>query len=154
MPVREFWEEEPEDERGIFRRHAARLSVIFLTLCALVAFAFWWSGSAVRFGASRLAGTTAATYRVVGIVTDATTGAPIPWATVQDDPSGRPPFFQTTSSVSGTFELWTVAEPHFLLISALGYQPKRVGIGRVWYLWLPTGEQQVNVALDRERSQD
>jgi hypothetical protein len=56
--------------------------------------------------------------------------------------------------VSGTFELWTVAEPHFLLISALGYQPKRVGIGRVWYLWLPTGEQQVNVALDRERSQD
>ena len=80
-----------------------RLSLTFFLLFAGVFFAFWWSGSAIRFGASRVADTSQPTYRISGLVRDARTGQPIPWAAVEDDPAGQPPFFRTDADQHGNF---------------------------------------------------
>lgn len=154
MPGREFWEEEPEDEKRLFRKHALRLSLIFFAFCALVVFAFWWAGSAVKFVASRVTATTRPTYKVSGQVTDARTGAPIPWVNVYDDPSGHPPHFASTGGADGRYELMTIAEPHTIVFAALGYRPQKISVGKVWYRWLPFGAEIVNVRLEPDRPPD
>jgi ferric-dicitrate binding protein FerR (iron transport regulator) len=60
-----LWKEfRPEDEseeacdtREFFARTALRMAAVFALLFGGVFFAFWWSGSAIRFGAARAANT-------------------------------------------------------------------------------------------------
>jgi hypothetical protein len=128
--------------RELLVRYAVRLTAAFLLLFGAVFLAFWWSGSAVRFGASRAAGQAAATWRVAGVVRDAVTHEPVPWAHVEDDPGGQAPLFQTDADHRGNFALLTLPEPHRVQISAPNYRTARVGIGRSWFLWLPKGEER------------
>src|SRR4051794_12000024 len=110
---RRLWKEfRPEDEseeavemRALFARTAVRLTAAFALLFAGVFFAFWWSGSAIRFGAARAFDKAAPTWRLSGAVRNSTTGQPIPWATVEDDPAGQPPFFRADADYKGIYEL-------------------------------------------------
>lgn len=128
--------------RELLVRYAIRITVAFLLLFGAVFVAFWWSGSAVRFGASRAAGQAVPTWRVEGVVRDANTREPVPWARIEDDPGGRPPLFHTDADHHGNFALLTFPEPHRVQISAPNYRTMRVEIGRAWYLWLPKGEEK------------
>ena len=64
------------------------------------------------------------TWRISGTVRDAVTREPVPWALVEDDPAGQPPFFRTDADYRGAFELVTLAEPHRIRASAPGYHPQ------------------------------
>jgi hypothetical protein len=128
-------------------RPALRLAIIFALLFAGVFFAFWWAGSAVRFSAARAADRTVPTWRISGMVRDAMTHQPIPWALVEDDPSGTPPFFRADADYGGAFELVTLAEPHRIRVSAPGYHPESVKIGRAWFEWMPRGNEKKNIDL-------
>jgi hypothetical protein len=145
-----FEEEEAADLRSTFVRHAIRLAIIFLVLFAGVYFAFRWSGAALRFGAARAANRSVPTWIVTGVVRDAVSRAPIPWARVEDDPTGQPPFFHADADQLGRFELRTLAEAHHLRISAAGYRSTAVSAGRVWFLWTPSGKESLNIELRRE----
>jgi hypothetical protein len=136
--------------RELLVRYVFRLTAAFLLLFGAVSFAFWWSGSAVRFGASRAAGQASPTWRVEGVVRDAITYEPIPWARVEDDPGGRPPLFQTDADQRGSFALLTLPEPHRVQISAPNYRTARIQIGRAWYLWAPKGEEKREFRLVSE----
>jgi len=138
--------EDPE-LREIFVRSAFRAAAGFALLFGFVAFAFWWSGAAVRFGAGRAAGSTQPTWKVAGTVRDAVTHAPIPWAAVDDDPGGKPPYYHADAGYSGSYELLTLAEPHSIRIAAPGYHDAVVPIGRTWFLWLPRGRERHDVDL-------
>jgi len=133
--------------REIFVRTGLRVSAAFAIIFGCVYFAFWWSGAAVGFGARRAAGEAKPTWAVTGTVRNAITHDPIPWATVEDDPAGRPPLFRTDAGYSGAYELTTLAEPHRLLVSAPGYQAASVTVGRVWFLWVPKGSETRDVNL-------
>ena len=146
-PASTFLAEETADERREFRRHAIKWTLAFLLLFAGVFFAFWWSGSAVRFGASRVTQETAMTYKVSGTVLDAQTRQPVPWAEIRDDSSGRPPFGHATADRSGVYELLTVAEPHRILVTANGYRSKELQVGRQWFVWMPRGTEQRDIQL-------
>jgi hypothetical protein len=50
-----FDEEAAADRRRHFLQQAIRLAMAFGLLFAVVWTAFWWSGSAIQFGASRVA---------------------------------------------------------------------------------------------------
>jgi hypothetical protein len=147
---REFWQEEAERERGEMRRIVLRWLLVMFVFLAVLGFALWWSSSAVHFGASRVKQTTSATYRVFGTVRDSETGQPVPWAEVADEQSGRGPYFQTTAGLYGVYELVTLAEPHQVLIRAYGYKTAVRRVGKAWYLWMPSGQQQLDVALEPE----
>jgi hypothetical protein len=134
-------------------RPALRLAIIFALLFAGVFFAFWWAGSAVRFSAARAADRTVPTWRVSGTVRDAVTHQPIPWALVEDDPAGTPPFFRVDADYGGAFELVTLAEPHRIRVSAPGYHPEAVEIGRAWFEWMPRGNEKKNIDLQPVRCQ-
>src|SRR5205807_6537350 len=112
----EFWEEEGQDDRREMRKQVLRWSLLFLLLCGGVFFAIWWASAAVNFSSSRVQATTGPTYRINGIVRDAATGSPVPWAEITDAPSGRPPLFHTTADRFGAYELLTIAEPHHLFV--------------------------------------
>jgi hypothetical protein len=124
-----------------------RLAVVFTLLFAGVFFAFWWAGSAVRFSAARAADRSAPTWRISGTVRDAATREPVPWALVEDDPAGQPPFFRTDADYHGAFELMTLAEPHRIRASAPGYHPLVLNIGPTWFLWMPSGNEKKNIEL-------
>ena len=128
-------------------RPALRLAIIFGLLFAGVFFAFWWAGSAVRFSAARAADRTVPTWRVSGTVRDAVTHQPIPWALIEDYPAGTPPFFRADADYGGAFELVTLAEPHRIRVSAPGYHPESVRIGRAWFEWMPRGNEKKNIDL-------
>jgi hypothetical protein len=145
-----FDEEESADRRGQYVRYALRLAIAFAILFAGVFLAFRWSGDAVRFGASRVADRGMATWHVIGTVRDAATHEPIPWASIDDDPSGRPPFFHADADRSGAFELLTLAEPHSVRIAATGHRTSTVRVGRVWFLWLPSGKERHDTELVSE----
>ena len=81
---------------------------------------------------------------------DARTGAPVAWARLGDDPAGRPPLFEATAGVDGAYELLTIAEPHEVVVSALGYRARRIKVGRSWYLWMPRGSERVDITLEPE----
>jgi len=145
-----FDEEESADRRRQYTRHALRLAIAFAILFAGVYLAFRWSGNAVRFGASRVAARGAATWHVIGTVRSSATHEPIPWASIDDDPSGRPPFFHADADQSGAFDLVTLAEPHRIRIAATGYRASFVTVGRVWFLWLPSGKERHDTDLVSE----
>jgi hypothetical protein len=146
-PQRSFLQEEIEDERVESRRLLIRWVVAFVLLFGLVFLAFWWSGSAIRFGAQRVTPANTPTYRVWGTVRDANSGQPIPWAAIEDDPSGNPPFFRTDADAGGAFSVQTLAEPHQVRISASGYRPRVERVGRPWFLWWPRGAEKHEVRL-------
>lgn len=150
MPSPEFWREEELADRREMRRQFLRWGLLFGALLAFVFFAFWWSGRTVHFGASRVEMSTHATWRVRGTVRDARGGAPVAWAELQDDPAGRPPLHSAIANLHGAFELNTIAEPHDVLVSAFGYRPKKVRVGRNWYLWMPRGSEQLEIQLEPE----
>ena len=133
--------------REIFIRSSLRVAVAFALIFGFVFFAFWWSGSAVRFGAGRASDRVQPTWKVAGTVRNRDTKAPIPWAVVEDDPEGKPPYYHTDASYSGSFELLTLAEPHHIRVSAPGYSPAVIAIGRAWFLWLPRGQERCEVSL-------
>src|SRR5215471_3720206 len=119
--VRDADDDSIEDELAVSRlfvRHALRLTVVFCLLFGAVFLVFKWSGAAVRFSALRAAGEATPTWKVHGVVRDAATREPIPWARVEDDPAGQPPLFSTEADQSGVFELSTLAEPHRVRVSA------------------------------------
>jgi hypothetical protein len=145
-----FDEEESADRQRQYVRYALRLAVAFAVLFTGVSLAFRWSGHAVRFGASRVAARGVATWHVVGTVRDASTHQPVPWAAIDDDPSGLPPFFHADADQSGAFELVTLAEPHSIRVAAIGYQSITFRIGRVWFLWLPRGKERHDLELVSE----
>jgi hypothetical protein len=145
-----FDEEDSADRRGQYVRYAVRLAIAFAILFAAVYLAFRWSGDALRFGAARVAARGVATWHVLGTVRDAATHETIPWASIDDDPSGRPPFFHADTDRSGAFDLVTFAEPHNIRIAATGYRTTTVPVGRVWFLWLPRGKERHEANLAAE----
>jgi hypothetical protein len=132
---------------GMWMRSALRLAIVFGLLFGCVFFAFWWAGSAVRFSAARAGDRTVPTWRVSGTVRDAVTHQPVPWALVEDDPAGQPPFFRAEAGYSGVFELVTLAEPHRIRVSAPGYRALWLDIGRAWFVWMPRGNERKNIDL-------
>ena len=115
-----FLDEETSEERSDLRRLLTRLAVTFALLFAAVFLAFWWSGSAVRFGAARVADRAVPTWRVWGVVTDGKGLQPVPWAHIEDDPASHPPYFMTDADQNGLFSLLTLAEPHRIRVTAPG----------------------------------
>jgi hypothetical protein len=75
------------------------------------------------------------------------TREPVPWALIEDDPEGQPPFFRTDADYHGIFDLMTLAEPHRIRASAPGYHPSVLNIGRLWFLWMPGGNEKKNIEL-------
>jgi hypothetical protein len=152
LKTKDEWTESPsasEDPelREIYVRTGLRVAAGFALIFGLVYFAFWWSGSAVGFGANRASGKVEPTWRVFGTVRNAVTREPIPWALVEDDPGGRPPLYHIDANYSGSYELITLAEPHRLRVSAPGYQSGSVQVGRAWFLWIPKGSESRDVLL-------
>jgi hypothetical protein len=154
-PVGESSEGEPRvgdweavaDSRQLFVRTALRLAAAFALIFGGVFFAFWWSGSAIRFGTARAANRATPTWRVSGAVRNAATRQPVPWALVEDDPSGRPPFFRTDADHAGVYELLTFAEPHRIRVSSPGFQTRVLDVGRPWFVWMPEGREKVNIDI-------
>lgn len=144
---KEFWEEERAANRQDFLRFAFKWGGLMAGLIAIFLFVMWRSTSAVEFAATRIDETTPARYRVFGIVKNAATGQPVPWPVVLDDPQGRPPHFKGDGKFDGTFELRTIAEPHTVHVSAIGFRAATVRVGRAWYLWMPSGEERIEVTL-------
>ena len=141
-----------EDEEPTLRREAIRWALLFACLVGGMSAALWWSTSAVQFSASRIEGTTRATYRIHGHGRDAATGKPVSWAEIFDDPTGYPPLFRSSAGFDGKFELLTIAEPHAVRVAALGYAEARVEVGRRWFLWMPKGGEPLAILLHRETS--
>jgi hypothetical protein len=141
------WEGEQEGAGGRWSRAVLRLALIFALLFGFVFFAFWWAGSAVSFTAARAADRSAPTWLVEGVVRDAVARQPIPWAVIEDDPAGQPPFFRTDANIRGRFSLGTLAEPHRVRVSAPGYSPKSVPVGRAWFVWMPRGKESADIEL-------
>ncbi|MBI5085314.1 MAG: hypothetical protein HZB13_12035 [Acidobacteria bacterium] len=146
----EFWQEEARASRADIRRQFIRWTLVFIALVCAVIFALWWAGSTVHFSASRVDESTRPTWRLFGVVTDAATGEAVPFARIADDPHGRFPHFQATADHLGHYELLTIAEKHSVVVSALGYRPASAAIGRNWFLWMPSGDQRLDVTLTRE----
>jgi hypothetical protein len=132
---------------GTWIRSALRLAIVFALLFGAVFFAFWWAASAVRFSAARAGDRSLPTWRVWGTVRDAVTHQPVPWAVVEDDPAGQPPFFHADADYSGVYELVTLAEPHRIRVSAPGYRSLFLDIGRAWFIWMPRGNEKKNIEL-------
>jgi hypothetical protein len=149
-PQQSFLTEEIQDERSEARGLFVRTTVGFVLLFAFVFLAFWWSGSAIRFGAARVTASNAPTYRIWGIVCDARSGRSIPWAAIEDEPSGDPPLFRSDADAEGFYSLLTLAEPHNVRISAVGYRPVVVRIGKPWFVWWPRGDEHHDVSLPPE----
>ena len=140
----------PHHDAETLRRYALRWALVFLVLIALMGFALWWSSAALDYSSSRIQQTTRATYKVSGVVLDKSTGRPVAWANLEDDPAMRPPRFRTSADHNGRFELLTVSEPHRLVVSALGYRVANHQTGKDRYLWMPKGQEEVRIELDPE----
>jgi hypothetical protein len=139
-----------EQDTAQLRKYALRWAMLFVVLIALMGGVLWWSSAALEFSASRIKESTRATYKVKGVVIDRTTGRPVAWAGIEDDPQSRPPRFRTSTDHTGHFELLTVAEPHRLIVTALGYQAGSHRTGKDWYLWMPKGEEEVRIEIEPE----
>ena len=149
-PPGTFLDEEIAEERFEARRLMVRLAVGFALLFGVVFLAFWWSGSAVRFGAARVTASNTPTFRLWGTVRDARSRQPIPWAVVEDDPAGDPPLFRTDADQNGAYSLLTLAAPHRVRITAGGYRPLELSVGRAWFVWWPQGEEEHELKLEPE----
>ncbi len=146
----EFWRDESLDDRREMKRLALRWALLFFGLLAFMFFALWWASQALQFGASRVDGSTRPTYVVSGFVRSAATSAAVPFAEVADEPASRPPLFETRADVRGSFILLTLAEPHTLRVTALGFKPAELRVGKAWYRWFPHGSERVEVRLEPE----
>lgn len=146
----EFWEEEEFNEKREMKRFITKWTIVFAGLIAFVVFVLWWAGSALSYSASRVSENGKPSYKVFGAIKDAQSGAPIPWAKIMDDPEKRAPRFESSADFYGKFQLMTLPEPHVVVIAAYGHKPKRVSIGKTWYLWMPSGEEKLEIALDPE----
>lgn len=142
----EFEEDRVEDLRDQ-RRQYIRWGLSFAVLFAFVFIAFWWSGSAIKYGATRMRGGGAPSYQITGVVRDSVTHGPIPWAQIATDFSVSGKFFETTADADGAFTLMTMPEPQKLVVSASGYQQASVPVGRQWFSWLPSGKEEKNIEL-------
>ena len=125
-------------------------AVAFLALFGFVFLAFWWSGSAIRYGAGRVTDSVGASYQVAGSVADKKTGKPVPWAEVQTDFASGPQFYSTTADRNGEYALLTLPERHRLIVRANGYHAASITVGRQWFAWLPHGSERRNVELTPE----
>jgi hypothetical protein len=146
----EFWQEEARLAEREVRQQLVRYSVVFALLFAGVCFAMWWAGQTIHFSAARVDATVKPTWRVFGVVTDASSGEPVPFAQISDGQEGPGPHFSAQADHLGHYELLTLAEPHDVHVSALGYQAARTRIGRSWYSWMPSGDERADVALQPE----
>src|SRR5262249_5743804 len=99
--------------------------------------------------AARITASNAPTYRVWGTVRDAQSGHPIPWAAVADELSGDPEF-RTDADATGCYSLLTLAAPHQVRFSAVGYRALAVRVGKPWFVWWPKGEERHDIALSPE----
>ena len=59
-------------------------------------------------------------------------------------------FWWSGADQSGAFEILTLPEPHRVRVSAPGYRTTIVDVGRVWFLWLPRGEELQDGQLSPE----
>ncbi|HEY2017980.1 MAG TPA: hypothetical protein VGH38_30960 [Bryobacteraceae bacterium] len=143
-------EEERLDLRRVLIRHAVKVAVAFAALFFLVFLALSWSGATVRFAASRVGDRGTPTWTVAGTVRNAATRAPIPWAAIDDDRRGQPPFFHADAGRAGEFELLTLSESHRIVVTAPGYRPSTIRVGRIWFLWMPRGSERRDVDLSPE----
>lgn len=143
-------QQQPQDDAALLRKYALRWALVFLVLIGLMAYALWWSSAALEYSASRIKETTRATYKVTGVVIDKSTGRPVAWANLEDDPAVRPPRFRTSADHTGRFQLMTIAEPHRIVVTALGYQSTLHQTGKDWFLWMPKGEEKVRIELEPE----
>jgi hypothetical protein len=130
-------------------RSIARAVLLLGIVGAGIATVLWWSGSTVRFAAARAANGGQPTWKVHGTVVDDRTGQAIPWAHVEDDPAGAPPFFSADANGSGEFHLMTLPERHRVRVRALGYAPVLVSVGPTWFTWRPSGSEKVTVVMRR-----
>src|ERR1035441_9122260 len=146
---REPWEEAPSGalESDGMLRPALRLAILFAVPFGGMLVGCWGAGSGVRFSAARAGDRSVPTWRVSGTVRDAVPHQPIPWALVEDDPGGQPPFFRGVAAYSGIFELITLAEPPRVRVSAPRYRPLFLDIGRAWFVWMPRGNEKKNIEL-------
>ena len=132
------------------KKQVLRWGLLFGVLFCFVFFAIWWATSAVNFSTSRVDSTTRATYKISGRVRDEANGAPVAWAEIADAPSGRPPLFHATADRFGTYELLTLAEPHNVIATALGYRAGTIRVGKAWYAWMPKGSEKLDIKLHKE----
>jgi hypothetical protein len=137
------WAEKLAEARGSVLAYAVCFGLLFCGVMLL----FWWSRTTVDFSAARVMQSNVATYAVTGVVRDARSGEPVPWARIQDDGSGTPPFFNAESSLDGSYTLLTVPLIHHIRVSAQGYRTATLRVGRSWYEWWPRGSEHVDVRL-------
>ena len=148
--VSSFLDEERGEDRRFLPTEVVRWTLAFAGLFGGVFFCFWWSGSAIQFGAARVAEKPVATWRVQGTVRNSFTHQPVPWAEVEDDSSGRPPFYRTSADQNGAYDLLTLAEPHRVMVEASGYRPATILVGRQWFFWWPKGAEKRDIELAPE----
>jgi hypothetical protein len=146
-----FLDEERQEDRVSLHRSLVRWGLAFLTIFCFAGMAFWWSGSAVKYSAARVQNRSKPTYQVTGVVTDARTRQPIPWAEISTDFQFGGAFFSTTTDQNGQYSLNTLAEPHDLIVKANGYQSARVPVGRQWFSWTPRGSERRDAELAANR---
>jgi hypothetical protein len=145
-----FPEEVSRDLWGQYRKLALRYLLAFAILFGFACVAVRWSGSVVRFAAARTGGRAVPAWTVFGVVRNSLTHAPVPWAVVADDPAGPFPHLRADADLHGAFELLTFSEPHRLRITAPGYRPATIPIGRAWFLWRLRGREQRDLELSPE----
>lgn len=144
---RNFLDEERQEDRVSLHRTLVRWTLAFLTIFGFAAMAFWWSGSAVRYSTARVQNRSNPTYQITGVVLDAHTHQPVPWAEISTDFQFGGAFFSTTTDVNGQYTLSTLAEPHDLLVKANGYQAARLRVGKQWFSWTPRGSEKRDAEL-------
>jgi hypothetical protein len=146
---KEFWEEEAEETRRDLRSASLKLLVLFLSVLTVLGFLLWRSQAAIEFASSHIQGQTDRRYQLTGIVRDAATGKPVPWPLLHDEFDGRV-YFQGSGKPDGTFAFATVTTAHKLVVTAFGFRPATVPVGRPWFTWLPAGSESLEVRLQRE----
>jgi hypothetical protein len=142
-----FLDESRQEDRLSLHRTLARWILAFVLIFCCAAMAFWWSGSAVRYSAARVQNRSNPTYLVTGLVRDAATHRPIPWAEISTDFQFGGAFFSTSTDQNGQYSLNTLAEPQDLIVKANGYQSARVHVGKQWFSWTPRGSEKKDADL-------
>lgn len=146
-----FLDEERQEDRHALHRSVVRWAIAFSVIFALAAMAFWWSGSAIRYSTARVQKRSNPTYHISGVVSDARTHQPIPWAEIATDFQFGGAFFSATADQNGQYSINTLAEPHDLVIRANGYVTGRLHIGKQWFSWMPNGTEKRDVELSPEK---
>ncbi|MBI4904430.1 MAG: hypothetical protein HY820_12385 [Acidobacteria bacterium] len=146
---KEFWEEEQEETRRDVHNATLKLVAIFAAILLALGFMLWRSQEAIGFAASHISGQADSRYIVTGKVKSAKTGQPVPWPALHDEYDGKT-YSDTTGKHDGTFVLSTIATAHHLRVSAFGYKPATVRIGKPWFTWLPSGSEKLEIVLQPE----